>query len=152
ADAAVREQLWRVLSEMQIGRERVTLMGPKPSQAEHLACYREVDIALDTFPYHGTTTTCDAMWMGVPVITLAGEVHLSRVGVSLLRNVGLPELIADSPEQYIRIAIDLAKDSSRLQQLRGTLRQRMRASPICDAKPFVRDLESAYRNMWEAQK
>ena len=152
ADAAVREQLWRVLSEMQVGRERVTLMGPKPLQAEHLACYREIDIALDTFPYHGTTTTCDAMWMGVPVITLAGEVHLSRVGVSLLRNVGLPELIADSPEQYIRIAIDLAKDSSRLQQLRGTLRQRMRVSPICDAKPFVRDLEAAYRNMWAAQK
>lgn len=152
SDAAVREQLWCVLADMQIQRERVILMGPKPSQAEHLACYRELDIALDTFPYHGTTTTCDAFWMGVPVVTLAGEVHRSRVGVSLLRNIGLPELIADSPERYIKIAIDLAQDSNRLQQLRDTLRERMRASPLCDAKPFVRDLEAAYRNMWEAEK
>ena len=107
-----------------------------------------MDIALDTFPYHGTTTTCEAMWMGVPVVSLAGQRHVSRVGVSLLNNVGLPELVANTPEEYVRIAVDLANDLPRLQELRSTLRQRMEQSPLMDAPRFARNVEAAYRQMW----
>jgi predicted O-linked N-acetylglucosamine transferase (SPINDLY family) len=109
-----------------------------------------VDIALDTFPYHGTTTTCEALWMGVPVVTLAGQTHASRVGVSLLSNLGHPEWIATSPEGYVKIAVELAGDLPRLAQLRSTLRGRMEASPLMDAPGFAREIEAAYREMWRA--
>ena len=79
-------------------------MERQPSQLRHLELYNRIDIGLDTFPYHGTTTTCEALWMGVPVVTLAGQRHAARVGVSLLTNLGLGELIADTPEQYLQIA------------------------------------------------
>jgi predicted O-linked N-acetylglucosamine transferase (SPINDLY family) len=113
-----------------------------------LALYRQVAIGLDPFPYHGTTTTCEALWMGVPVITLAGQTHVSRVGVSLLTNLGLPELIAQTPEEYVRMAVDLANDLPRLSHLRSTLRQRMEQSPLMDAPRFARHVEAAYRQMW----
>ena len=87
--------------------------------------------------------------MGVPVITLAGQMHAGRVGVSLLTQAGLPELIAESPEHYVALAVELAQDLSRLQQLRQSLRDRLATSPLCDAKGFTRDLEAAYREMWE---
>jgi len=105
-------------------------------------------VALDTYPYHGTTTTCEALWMGIPVVSLAGRTHVSRVGVSLLSNVGLPELIAETPEQYVHIAADLAKDVPRLAELRRTLRGRMQASPLMDAPRFAAEVEAAYRQMW----
>ena len=111
--------------------------------------YDRVDIALDTFPYHGTTTTCEALWMGVPVLTLAGQRHASRVGVSLLTNAGLPELIADSPDQYIEIAAALASDLPRLRSLRATLRPRLQQSPLMDAPRFARNVESVYRQLWQ---
>jgi len=107
-----------------------------------------VDIALDTFPYHGTTTTCEALWMGVPVVTLEGRSHVSRVGVSLLRNAGLPELIARTPEEYVRIAGELAEDRPRLAQLRAAMRERMQNSPLMDGPRFARRIEEAYRRMW----
>jgi predicted O-linked N-acetylglucosamine transferase (SPINDLY family) len=88
------------------------------------------------------------MWMGVPVVTLAGNAHVSRVGVSLLSNVGVPELIADSQELYVRLASDLAHDPARLSSLRSTLRQRMAQSPLMDAPRFARNVEAAYRQMW----
>lgn len=127
---------------------RLDLQGWRKSHQDHLAAYRHVHIALDTFPYHGTTTTRDALWMGVPVVTLAGKSHVSRVGVSLLTNVGLPELIAQSSEDYIRIATELANDLPRLQNLHSTLRQRMQQSPLMDAPNFARNIEAAYRQMW----
>jgi predicted O-linked N-acetylglucosamine transferase (SPINDLY family) len=118
------------------------------SLAEHYARYGQVDIALDTFPYHGTTMTCEALWMGVPVVTLAGGSHLSRVGVSLLTNVGLPELVAESADDYVRIAADLGGDLSRLRGMRATLRKRMEDSPLLDAAGFTKNLEAAYRQAW----
>ena len=146
----MQERTRTLLEKSGIARERVELMGRVPTAAEHLAAYGRVDIALDTHPYHGTATTCEALWMGVPVVTLAGRTHVSRVGVSLLRNAGLPELIAESDEEYIRIAVKLAGEIPRLAELRATLRARMAASPLMDGPRFARDVEHAYREMWRA--
>ncbi len=131
-----------------IGPERLELIGWLPSRREHLALYARIDIGLDSFPYNGTTTTCEALWMGVPVIALAGDRHAARVGVGLLSQVGLQELIADTPERYVEIARDLSSDLSRLADLRKGLRQRMLTSSLCDAPAFTRVLEKAYRELW----
>jgi predicted O-linked N-acetylglucosamine transferase (SPINDLY family) len=116
--------------------------------ADHLRAYHQIDIALDTFPYHGTTTTCDALWMGVPVVTLAGDRHVSRVGASLLNAVGLDELIATSPDAFIEIATDLASNRPRLEDIRANLRDRMRRSPLTDGRSLAAAMEQAYRRMW----
>jgi predicted O-linked N-acetylglucosamine transferase (SPINDLY family) len=110
--------------------------------------YGQVDIALDPFPYNGTTTTCDALWMGVPVITLRGDRHAGRVGASLLSHVGLTALIAESLDDYVAKAAALAADLDRLTALRAALRQRLIASPIGDPQGFARTLEGAYRDLW----
>ena len=123
-------------------------MAQIPSTEGHLAAYHGIDIALDTFPYHGTTTTFEALWMGAPVVTLAGEAHVARVGVSILSRMGLPELIANTPEDYVSIAVDLAGDLPKLQELRRTMRQRMEAHGLLDGKIITRELEAAYADMW----
>ena len=110
--------------------------------------YQSIDIALDTFPFGGGTTTCNALWMGVPVVSLAGRTAVGRAGLSILSNVGLPELVANTPEQYMRLAVRLANDLPRLKDLRSTLRARMQASPLMDAPRFARNIEAAYRQMW----
>lgn len=137
-----------LLSKSGISEERLDFRGPEDSHESHLALYREMDIALDTFPYHGTTTTCEALWMGVPVVTLAGQSHVSRVGVSLLTNVGLPELVAESEDEYVRIAVELAGNAERLSSYRANLRDRMRGSQLLDAPSFTREIETAFRQMW----
>src|SRR5262249_21369194 len=116
--------------------------------AEHLAAYGGVDIALDSLPYNGTATTCEALWMGVPVVTLRGERHAARVGASILTAIGLDHLIAHTPDDYVTIAADLAPDRNTLAALRLGLRERMRASPLCDGTSFARAVERAYRSMW----
>jgi predicted O-linked N-acetylglucosamine transferase (SPINDLY family) len=126
----------------------VELAAQLPGTAAHLAAYHQVDIALDPFPYNGTTTTCEALWMGVPVVTLRGDRHAGRVGASLLTQVGLPDLIAASVEEYVEIAAALAGDAARLSDVRRSLRQRMAASPLCDGRAFARKIESAFRSMW----
>ena len=131
-----------------IAIDRIELHPPMPSVAEHLAFYNRIDIALDTFPYNGATTTCEALWMGLPVVTLAGNTHASRVGASMLSNVGLAELIADSPDAYRRIATYLAGNVDRLSSLRNALREMMQRSPLTDSKKFTANLEKAYRDMW----
>ena len=133
-----------------VGPERVELVEHVPTFAGHLGLHGRVDIALDPFPYHGTTTTCEALWQGVPVVTLAGRTHVSRVGVSLLSNLGLAELAAHSPDQYVKVAVALAANVSRLAELRSTMRERMAASPLMDAPRFTRNVEHAYREMWRA--
>ena len=90
----------------------------------------------------------DSLWMGVPVITLAGRTGVGRGGVSILSNVGLPELIAATPDEYVALAVELASDRPRLQALRGSLRERMRSSPLMDAKGYAADVEAAFRGMW----
>jgi protein O-GlcNAc transferase len=114
----------------------------------YLERHRLIDIALDPFPFTGGTTTCDALWMGVPVITLRGATAVGRGGASILSHVGLTDLIAEMPEQYVRIAAALANDLPQLSALRSSMRQRMQASPLMDAAAFARNLEEAYRKMW----
>ncbi|HYB08545.1 MAG TPA: tetratricopeptide repeat protein [Alphaproteobacteria bacterium] len=128
---------------------RIEMASWSPSSEDHLSHYRRVDIALDPFPYNGTTTTCEALWMGVPTVVLEGRLHAGRVGVSLLSALGLDELIADARERYAAIAIGLAEDSQRLRDLRESLRARMAASPLCDAADFARAMENAYRDAWQ---
>ncbi|MGZ5176933.1 MAG: O-linked N-acetylglucosamine transferase, SPINDLY family protein, partial [Burkholderiales bacterium] len=118
------------------------------SHEEFLAAHRDIDIALDTFPYHGTTTTCFSLWMGVPVVTLAGAVHVSRVGVTLLNAVGLPELVATSSAHYVQIASDLASDANALAHLRAELRGLILNSPLVDGRACARNLENAFKSMW----
>jgi protein O-GlcNAc transferase len=117
---------------------------------EHFQTYGLVDIALDTFPYHGTTTTMEALWMGVPVVTLAGRTHCQRVGVGILEHVGLKELVASSAAEYEGAAVGLARDPERLGALRRGLRERVKASPLTDAAAFTASLEEAYRSMWRS--
>jgi predicted O-linked N-acetylglucosamine transferase (SPINDLY family) len=109
---------------------------------------RRADIALDTFPYNGGATTCECLWLGVPVVTRAGEMGFARSGASILGNAGLPELVAESDEQYLDIAAALAADRPRLRALQRGLRDRLRASPLLDAAGCMRDLEAAYRDVW----
>ncbi|MGA3068131.1 MAG: tetratricopeptide repeat protein, partial [Tepidisphaeraceae bacterium] len=128
--------------------DRIVLREKLPTGAAHLELYNQIDIALDTYPYHGTKTTCDALWMGVPVISLAGPTHPSRVGVSLLSNVGLPNLVARSPQEYVQKGVELAGNPAKLAQLRAELRGRMSESPLCNGKEFARHIEDAYRQLW----
>jgi len=145
----VARRIQQIMESAGVPAKRLELQSWQNSYGDHLTSYHRVDIALDTFPYHGTTTTSEALWMGVAVVTLAGATHVSRVGVSLLSNVGLPELIADGSQQYVRLAVDLAKDTNRLNQLRLSLRERMRASPLMDGAAFAREMEMAYRRAWQ---
>jgi len=147
-DEGTRQALREMFSENGVDPQRIELIGYLPFE-EHLRLYNRIDIGLDTFPYHGTTTTCEALWMGVPVITLAGETHVSRVGVSLLSRMGLPELIAGSSEEYREKIVRLAGDPDRLRDLRAHLRPLMIESPLTDAARFTRSLEKAYRKMWK---
>ena len=149
AGAGRSPSLPRTLAEAGIDPDRVEVVGRGPHE-RYLGAYRRVDVALDTYPYHGTTTTCDALWMGVPVVTMAGATHASRVGASLLSAVGLPDLVAGTPEQYVHTAAHLAGDLPRLAELRQTLRGRMAASGLRDEARFTRRLEAAYREMWRA--
>jgi protein O-GlcNAc transferase len=126
---------------------RIELHPGNPSPAEHLAQYHRVDIALDTFPYNGTTTSCEALWMGVPVVTLAGTRHAARTGVSILTNCGMAELIGQTPDHYVAIASELARDAGKLQELRAGLRGMMRLSPLMDGAGVTRELEAAYVGM-----
>ncbi len=147
-DPTVRRRVQELFTACGIEPDRIEFLGRAPTHREHLQTYDRVDLSLDTFPYHGTTTTCEALWMGVPVITLAGDTHLSRVGVSLLTNAGLGELIARSPDEFVRIAIDLASDRARLAELRAGCRKALSASPLTDREGFIRSLERAYRQLW----
>ncbi len=128
--------------------ERIELRAPQRELGAHLGSYGEIDIALDPFPYNGTTTTCEAIWMGVPMISLIGDRHAGRVGYDLLRQMGLEELAAPDIDSYVATAVALANDPARRQRWRGELRDRMRASPLCDAPRFARAFETALRAMW----
>jgi len=148
SDHSTQERLRSMFAKNGVSDKQVNFFGHTKSIAEHFEMYNSIDIGLDTFPYNGTTTTCEAMWMGVPVITLAGEAHVSRVGVSLLSNIGLAELIAESTEGYVKKAVQLANDPDRLQYLRSNLQPIIAQSSLLDARGFTRSLEKAYRKMW----
>ena len=147
-DADTRARCRAAFAATGIADERIEIVPPLADPAEHLALYARVDIGLDPLIYNGTTTTCEALWMGVPAVTLHGDRHVSRVGASLMTTIGLPELIAETPDDYIAIAAGLARNLDHLAELRGGLRERLRASPLCDAASFARAMENAYRDMW----
>ena len=128
-----------------IGRERLDFRGRSPGV---YAPYRDLDICLDPFPANGGTTTSDALWMGVPVVTRAGDTTFSRAGLGLVSNVGLPELAAHDEAGYIDLAVSLAGDLDRLAALRQGLRERFVRSPMMDGKRYLRNLEAAYRLAW----
>ena len=143
------ERIRAALSRHEISPERLLLVGRSATRMDYLRLYHAVDIGLDPFPYNGVTTTCDALWMGVPVISLAGRMNVSRQGVRFLRSVGLGELLGETPDDYVRIAVDLASDLHRLAALRAGLRERMSRSPLMNSQRLTRDLEAAYHAMWE---
>jgi len=147
-EGRTRERVLAFFNARGIAPERVDLVGYVP-RSEYLRLYHRIDIALDTFPCNGMTTTCDALWMGVPVLTLPGEMPVSRAGLSILSTIGLGEFAASSEDDYVRIATDLAGDLPRLAALRVTLRQQMQSSPLMNAPRFARNVEAAYRSMWQ---
>ncbi len=142
-----RDNLRATFARHGIAAERLEIHGMLV-YAQYLDMYRRTDIALDPFPYNGGTTTCDSLWMGVPLVTLAGCFGQARAGVSLLSSVGLRGLIAQTPEDYLAIARALAADLDALSALRSGMRERMRASPLMDGPGFGRALETIYRGIW----
>lgn len=148
ACSAARESMRRRLEELGVVASRVEMLGPAEGLREHMAAYSRIDIALDSFPYNGTTTTCEALVMGVPVVTMAGPVHASRVGASLLSAAGLTDLVARDAGEFARIVAGLAGDEGRLASLRSGLRERVMGSVLCDAGAFAARFEAALRGMW----
>ena len=143
-----RKPTLEILAQAGVEAQRVEFVEPRPRR-DYLELYHRLDIALDPFPYNGHTTSLDALWMGVPVVTLVGHGAVSRAGLSQLSNLGLAQLAAISEDDYIRIAAQLAADRPRLADLRSTLRSRMETSSLMDAPRFARQIEAAYRTLWQ---
>lgn len=151
ADAGLRERTARRAAAAGIDTSRLSVLPPHASLADHLAAYGEVDVALDTMPYNGTTTTCEALWMGTPVVTLAGRLHAGRVGASLLHAAGLPDLVAHDEAGYVALAAGLGRDGPRRAALHASLRERLTASALCDGPGHTRRLEGALLGLHENQ-
>ena len=149
ADKETKARYLKMFEEKGIQPERIELLGWLAERNGHLGLYNKVDIGLDPFPYNGTTTTCEALWMGVPVITLLGERHAGRVGASIMHQVDLEEMVAGSLEEYVQMAQELGNDRDLLVEMRGGLRQHMRESGFMDRQLFTQTLESAYRQLWK---
>lgn len=146
-DDDVRARVEAAFANHGVSLDRIELSG-RSSHVEYLAQYGSIDVALDPFPFNGATTTCEALWMGVPVVTLSGDRFVSRMGTSLLSTIGLSDVIAKTPEAYVQIAIEMAKDPERLRSLRTRLRHQVATSPLVDGRAFTSHLERAYRSMW----
>jgi protein O-GlcNAc transferase len=142
-----RRRILDVLTNHGIVAERVEF-ADRGSSAAYFELYRRIDLVLDCFPYNGHTTSLDAFWMGVPVVTQVGRTVVGRAGWSQLCNLNLMELAADKPQRFVQIASELAGNLPRLSELRSTLRQRMQQSPLMDAPRFARNVEAAYLQMW----
>jgi predicted O-linked N-acetylglucosamine transferase (SPINDLY family) len=149
-DEIVRRRVSEAFAEHGVSANRLVFEDATESAAAHLAKYNGIDIALDTMPYNGTTTTCEALWMGVPVLTSLGDFHAARVSASLLHAVGLSDLVAKDAAEFTRLAAGLAGDAGRLGTLRRELRGRMAASPLCDGKGYAERFGGALRTMWRA--
>lgn len=137
----------RFIDALGVGESRLRLVGWS-DLTSYLSLFNDVDVALDSYPFAGGTTSCNSVWMGVPLVTLAGDVSIARVGASILSNIGLSDRIARSEDEYVALAVRDAGDLPALAELRATMRPRVQASPLMDAVAFARDVESAYREMW----
>lgn len=149
-ERTVTDAVQNLFAAQGIERDRIRQRVVTRTPLEHLAEYSNIDIALDTYPYHGTTTTCEALWMGVPVLTREGVAHASRVGVSLLTAVGCPELVAQDEREYVEKAVQLASSPQRLCWYRENLRGMMAVSPLMDAQGVTREVEAAFTAMFAA--
>ena len=150
-DEAVQARLFAAFAARGIDAQtRVRLMPHQLSPLDHVTVYNEVDIALDTFPYNGTTTTCEALWMGTPVVTFAGDRHAARVGASILTHAGLPDLVARDRQSYIELAVTLGMDRDKLAKIRRGLRERFAQSPVMDGARLARETEKIIRVAWQA--
>jgi predicted O-linked N-acetylglucosamine transferase (SPINDLY family) len=147
-EGSARQSVLELLTPEGISAERIRFVARQPRH-KYLEAYNQIDIGLDTFPANGHTTSLDSFWMGVPVVTLVGKTALGRGGLCQLQNLGLPELIAHTPEQFVEISARLASDFPRLSELRATMRQRIEKSPLMDAPRFARNVEAAYRGAWQ---
>ena len=147
ADESMRVMVTERFERRGVAPERLSLLTRRPIQ-EYLAVYQQIDIALDPWPHSGGLTTLDALWMGVPVVTMPGRHALARTSASILRTIGVAELIASDRPEYVRCAIDLAHRPQRRAELRSTLRTQLRHSAICDAAGYARAVEDAYRDAW----
>jgi protein O-GlcNAc transferase len=148
-DPAACSRVTDIFTREGISDCRVDFLPWEPSVVKHLEIYNRIDIGLDTYPYNGTTTTCEALWMGVPVVTLAGGSHMSRVGASLLSNVGIISLVAATQEEYVNFAVHLAGDRDNLRRMRDGMRGMLESSVLTDANRFTLHLEALYRKMWK---
>jgi predicted O-linked N-acetylglucosamine transferase (SPINDLY family) len=146
-DEGLRDHYLRKFEELGIHRGRVDIHGAK-SPVEHLTLYSQIDIALDTYPYNGTTTTFEALWMGVPVISLVGEHHMSRVGLTILTRFGMGFLATSTPQEYVIRATALAAKRETLAEMRAIMRRTIAGASLCNTNRFVRNVEAAYREMW----
>ena len=151
ADPETRTQYLRLFQEEGIAEERLVFRSWAASTAEHLQFYHEIDVALDTFPYNGTTTTCEALWMGVPVITLEGQTPAGRVGTSLLHRIGHSEWIAATEKDYVRLATSLANNPQRLSIMKKNLRSECLQSPLMEATSITRSIEEEYLKVFKKE-
>jgi glycosyltransferase involved in cell wall biosynthesis len=147
-DPEVRKNVIERIAAAGIAEDRVEISGFFAATQDHLTAYNRVDVALDTFPYNGTTTTCEALWMGVPVVSLIGDRHAARVGLSLLTAVGHAEWAAENEDAYIEKAVALAEDRALRSQLRESLRGQVAGSILCDYAGQATRFEAALRQAW----
>lgn len=145
----INKELSGKLERNGISSSRLMLLGHAKSVVEQLQAYHQMDIALDTFPYNGTTTTCESLYMGVPVVSLAGRTHVARVGASLLKTIGLADLVAESDSEYVNKAVTLARDTHLLTAMRAGLRNALMSCPLTDSNAFTLNVEQAYREIWQ---
>jgi protein O-GlcNAc transferase len=148
-EGAHRQGVRDFFAARHVAPRRIQFVTFRPRR-QYLELYHQIDLCLDTLPYNGHSTSLDALWMGVPVLTLVGQTVVGRAGLSQLMNLGLAELITHTPEAFVKTAAALAGDLPRLGNLRATLRGRMEASPLMDASSFTRAIESSFRQMWRA--
>jgi predicted O-linked N-acetylglucosamine transferase (SPINDLY family) len=142
-----RQDVLQQMSHHGVASDRIEFVGLMRDD-DYFKLYHRVDACLDPIPYPGHTTSLDSLWMGVPMVTLAGRTAVSRGGASILRNVNLADLVANSPEEYVKIASRLAGDLPKMQKLRRNLRQMLQSSPLMNAKQFAGDMENIFRQMW----
>jgi predicted O-linked N-acetylglucosamine transferase (SPINDLY family) len=148
-EGAARDAVTAHFASAGVARERLLISGRVPLQ-DYFRWLGDVDLALDTTPYSGGTTTCDSLWMGTPVLTLPQSRPVSRSAAGILSVAGLTEWIASSPDDYVARAVAFARSSEALASRRDTVRERMRRSPLMDEQGFARHVEHAYRQMWRA--
>ncbi|NQV84763.1 MAG: tetratricopeptide repeat protein [Rhodospirillales bacterium] len=151
ASPTIRQRILSRFEKNGIALERIRLLDEKDSFQDHLARYAQADIALDTFPFSGATTTFQALWMGVPVLSLMGDRFITRMGGSITAQAGVENLTAETAEEFVALAAALADDLDRLRELRSTLRQRIGSSPLCDGAAYARNMEDSFRSMWAAK-